>query len=130
MANPFTRWLTRRRLGEPVVIVSGLPRSGTSMMMRMLEAGGLEIMTDGARGADEDNPRGYWEYERVKDLEKDPDKSWVSGARGKVLKVISHLLLTLPEAQFLIECQLVIATQERRDNLNYSPSPVRLDGST
>ena len=87
MANPLSRWLRRRRLGEPVVVVSGLPRSGTSMMMRMLETGGLEIMTDGAREADEDNPRGYWEYERVKGLETDPDKSWLASARGKVLKV-------------------------------------------
>jgi hypothetical protein len=86
-----------RRYGEPVYVVSGLPRSGTSMMMRMLEAGGLQVFTDGERTADIDNPEGYYEFERVKDLEKDPDRSWVRGARGQALKVISFLLRFLPD---------------------------------
>ncbi len=90
------RLYRRLRYGPPVVVVSGLPRSGTSMAMRMLEAAGLEIFTDGVRAPDEDNPRGYYEYERVKDLARDPDKSWLEGARGKVLKVISYLLQELP----------------------------------
>jgi hypothetical protein len=85
------------RYGEPIVVVSGLPRSGTSMMMKMLESGGLPIMTDGERKADIDNPNGYYEVERVKHLEKETDKSWVRGARGKVLKVISFLLKDLPD---------------------------------
>ena len=97
MQNPVTRWLRRFRYGEEVVLVSGLPRSGTSMMMKMLEAGGLPIMTDGVRAADEDNPRGYFEVERVKDLEKEADKSWIREGRGKALKVISFLLKELPE---------------------------------
>ena len=83
--------------GEPVVVVSGLPRSGTSMMMKMLDAAGIPIMTDAIRTADEDNPKGYFEFERVKDLEKDPDRGWVRGARGKALKVISWLLKDLPD---------------------------------
>ena len=83
--------------GEPVVIVSGLPRSGTSMAMRMLEAGGLPVMTDSQREADIDNPKGYFEYERVKDLEKETDKSYVKEGRGKVLKVISFLIKDLPD---------------------------------
>ena len=83
--------------GEPVVIVSGLPRSGTSMMMKMLEAGGLLPLTDGLRTADVDNPKGYYEYERVKDLEKEKDKSYVRDGRGKALKVISVLLKDLPD---------------------------------
>jgi len=83
--------------GEPIVIVSGLPRSGTSMMMKMLDAAGIPIMTDAIRTADVDNPKGYFEFERVKDLEKDPDRSWVKGARGKALKVISWLLKDLPD---------------------------------
>jgi hypothetical protein len=90
----------RRKYGEPVIIVSGLPRSGTSMMMKMLDAAGLEMMVDHERTADEDNPKGYYEYERVKDLEKEPDKSWVGQARGKVLKVISHLLKDLPDDNY------------------------------
>ena len=87
----------RAKYGEPIVVVSGLPRSGTSMMMKMLDAAGIPIMTDAIRTADIDNPKGYFEYERVKDLEKDPDRSWVRNARGKALKVISFLLKDLPD---------------------------------
>ena len=67
------------------------------MMMNMLQAGGLEVQVDGIRVADIDNPKGYFEDERVKDLEGMADKSWVSEARGKVLKVISFLLKDLPD---------------------------------
>ncbi len=77
-----------------VTIVSGLPRSGTSMMLRMLAAGGLPILTDGIRGADEDNPHGYLELESVKSLKR--DVSWVAGARGKGVKVIYYFLRDLP----------------------------------
>jgi hypothetical protein len=89
-------WL-RRPSGPAVIVVSGLPRSGTSMMMRMLEAGGVAPFTDGERSADIDNPEGYYEYRRVMDLEKDPDRSWVRQARGRALKVISFLLRHLPD---------------------------------
>jgi hypothetical protein len=78
-------------------VVSGLPRSGTSMMMRMLEAGGIEPFADGARAADVDNPEGYYELRRVMELERDPDRSWVRQARGRALKVISFLLRHLPD---------------------------------
>ncbi|MBS1271532.1 MAG: hypothetical protein MAGBODY4_00664 [Candidatus Marinimicrobia bacterium] len=78
-----------------IVIVSGLPRSGTSMMMKMLEAGGLEVVTDDIRKADEDNPKGYYEFEQVKQI-KD-DQSWLPGCQGKVVKMVSRLLLDLPE---------------------------------
>lgn len=91
------RKLFRRNQGEPIVIVSGLPRSGTSMMMKMLEAGGVPVMTDSERTADIDNPKGYFEYERVKDLEKETDKSYIQQGRGKVLKVISFLIKDLPD---------------------------------
>jgi len=97
MFEAIRRKLRRRDPGEPVVIVSGLPRSGTSMMMKMLQAGGMEIMTDGGRGADIDNPKGYFEYERTKDLEKETDKSYISEGRGKALKVISFLIKDLPD---------------------------------
>jgi hypothetical protein len=80
---------------EFVTVVSGLPRSGTSMMMKMLEAGGLAVVTDGLRTADEDNPRGYYEFERVKQLPKG-DIGWVPDAHGKAVKVISALLEHLP----------------------------------
>ncbi len=79
---------------ETIGIVSGLPRSGTSMMMRMLDTGGLELLTDDVRTADKDNPRGYYEFERVKQIER--DKAWLEDARGKVVKMISQLLQDLP----------------------------------
>jgi len=78
-----------------ITIVSGLPRSGTSLMMQMLAAGGLTVLSDGERAADADNPRGYLEWERIKQLPKDP--GCIAEAEGKVVKVISQLLLTLPE---------------------------------
>jgi hypothetical protein len=92
------RQLYRRlRYGEPIIVVSGLPRSGTSMAMKMLEAGGLSTVSDGVRTADVDNPKGYFEDERVKDLHKDVDKTWLRDSRGKVVKIISFLLSHLPE---------------------------------
>ncbi len=100
MLTSLKRALRRRKYGDEVIIVSGLPRSGTSMMMRMLDAAGLPILTDNERAADVDNPKGYYEHERVKDLESETDKSWVGEARGKVLKVISHLLKDLPAEHF------------------------------
>ncbi len=83
--------------GEPITVVSGLPRSGTSMMMKMLEAGGMPILADGERRADVDNPKGYYEYERIKDLEKETDKSYLAEGRGKAVKVISFLIKDLPD---------------------------------
>ena len=81
---------------ETVIIVSGLPRSGTSMLMQMLQAGGLPILTDGERAADESNERGYFELEAVKRLTQDPEKAWLREAGGKVVKVIAQLLPSLP----------------------------------
>lgn len=81
-------------LDDFITIVSGLPRSGTSMMMKMLVAGGLEPLTDNIRTADEDNPEGYFEFERVKQL-KD-DQAWLQDARGKCVKVVSAFLKHLP----------------------------------
>jgi hypothetical protein len=87
----------REARGTPVIVVSGLPRSGTSMAMQMLEAAGIEIVTDGRRTPGEDNPRGYLEDERVKALHKaEADGSWLAEARGKAVKIISYLLKHLP----------------------------------
>lgn len=91
----FLRNLRKERQPEYITIVSGLPRSGTSMMMKMLEAGGMPPYTDNIRTADDDNPKGYYEYERVKKL-PEGDTSWLPDARGKVVKVISALLEHLP----------------------------------
>ncbi len=79
---------------DVITIVSGLPRSGTSMLMSMLDAGGIPPLTDGIRTADEDNPKGYYEFERVKKIKE--DKAWLPDAKGKVVKMISQLLLDLP----------------------------------
>jgi len=86
----------RLRFGEPVIIVSGLPRSGTSMTMKMLEATGFSIVSDGIRTADEDNPKGYYELERVKDLANENDFRWLDDAKGQAIKIISYLLKELP----------------------------------
>ena len=91
------KWICKLKYGEPVILVSGLPRSGTSMLMKMLDAAGLEIATDNIRTADEDNPKGYFELEKVKDLDKDLDKSWLAQYKGKVVKIISFLLPHLPD---------------------------------
>lgn len=77
-----------------ITIVSGLPRSGTSMMMQMLTAGGLTAFTDGKREADESNPKGYYEHDRVKALAK--DSSWLPEADNLVVKVVAPLLRYLP----------------------------------
>lgn len=82
-----------RKLGD-ITIVSGLPRSGTSLMMQMLNAAGLEIYTDERREADENNPRGFFEHEKVKSLAK--DNKWLREAKGKVVKIVSPLIRFLP----------------------------------
>ena len=91
-------WLKRLfgKEKEPVIVVSGLPRSGTSMMMKMLEAGGLPVLTDHIRVANEDNPQGYYEFERVKKLPEDTE--WLDQAVGKVVKIITQLLIKLPDS--------------------------------
>lgn len=86
----------RRRRDDEIVVVSGLPRSGTSLMMKMLEAGGLPAFTDGARRADADNPRGYYELEQAKKLSSG-DAGWLDDARGRAVKVIAMLLYHLPD---------------------------------
>src|SRR3990167_8173945 len=78
-----------------ITIVSGLPRSGTSLMMKMLEAGGMKPLIDDIRTADVDNTKGYYEFERVKQLPQ--NASWLPEAEGKVVKMVSMLLYELPK---------------------------------
>jgi hypothetical protein len=80
-----------------IIIVSGLPRSGTSLMMQMLAKGGVEVVTDNVRTADTDNPRGYFEFEKVKKLKQ--DASWLPEIRGKAVKMVSQLLFDLPPTE-------------------------------
>ena len=84
-----------RKARKTITIVSGLPRSGTSMMMKMLEAAGIPPLTDEIREADADNPKGYYEFERVKKLNQG-DTEWLEEAQGKSVKVIAALLRHLP----------------------------------
>jgi Sulfotransferase domain len=98
-------------LADEIVIVSGLPRSGTSLMMQMLDRGGIPALTDEIRAADTDNPRGYYEFERVKKT-KD-DSSWLREARGKVVKMVSSLLYDLPAT----ECYRVIFMRRDIDEI-------------
>jgi len=101
-----------------IVVVSGLPRSGTSMMMKMLAVGGLGIISDGIRTADEDNPNGYFEFEPVKEL-VEGNSRWLADAPGKAVKVISSLLEYLPcEYQYKIiymerDLEEVLASQQK-----------------
>ena len=103
-------------LPQPIIIVSGLPRSGTSLMMQMLAAAGVEILTDNMRQADADNPKGYFEFEPVKRL-KD-DASWLDTAHGKAVKVIAGLLPDLsPDKRYALLFMLrplkeVLASQQ------------------
>lgn len=85
---------TNTSVDQVITIVSGLPRSGTSMMMQMLVAGGIPALTDNERRPDEDNPRGYYEFEAVKQVSK--DASWLPAAEGKVVKMVYKLLYDLP----------------------------------
>ncbi|MCS6772712.1 MAG: sulfotransferase [Thermoflexales bacterium] len=103
---------------DAIVVVSGLPRSGTSLMMAMLAAGGIPPLTDGQRRADVSNPKGYYEYERVKKLPAG-DAEWLAEARNRAVKVISALLQHLP-AQYTYRVlfmqrrmQEVLASQRR-----------------
>jgi len=96
MISKINKWYRYLRYGRPIIVVSGLPRSGTSMAMKMLDAGGIQLVVDGQRTADEDNPKGYYEDERVKDLATADDKRWLALGRGKAIKIISYLLKELP----------------------------------
>ncbi|MGH9359541.1 MAG: sulfotransferase domain-containing protein [Terriglobia bacterium] len=78
-----------------ITVVSGLPRSGTSLMMQMLAAGGLAPLTDGVRAADANNPRGYFEWEKAKSLPQNP--AFIAEAEDMVVKIISMLLPSLPQ---------------------------------
>lgn len=112
-----------------VVVVSGLPRSGTSMMMKMLAEGGLEIVSDTIRTADDDNPNGYFEFEPVKQL-FEGNFLWLANANGKAVKIISSLLEYLPrEYRYKIifmerDLQEILASQQKMLKNRQEQSPV------
>ena len=109
-------------LAECLVVVSGLPRSGTSMLMQMLAAAEYPILSDGLREADEDNPRGYLEYEPVKNLLK--DNRWLLEGRGKAIKIVAPLLSALPPG---LPCRIILSQRNLDEVLD---SQDRMLGST
>lgn len=123
----------KEKLENTLVVVSGIPRSGTSLLMQMLQAGGMEILADQKREPDRNNPKGYLEFEAVKRLAK--DNSCLRGQTGKAVKVISHLLQYLPdgEQQYKIifinrEMNEIIKSQRRmlrKDEKKYSKALIK-----
>jgi tetratricopeptide (TPR) repeat protein len=120
------------RIEECLIVVTGLPRPGTSLLMQMLAAGGLSVVSDGLRAADEDNPRGYHEFEPVKHLHKSSE--WLFEERGRAIKIVAPLLNALPAglACRVIWCERdleeVLDSQERmlaRGNQRPAATPER-----
>jgi Sulfotransferase domain len=115
-------------MASDIIIVSGLPRSGTSLMMQMLDSGGVEVVTDHVRTADTDNPKGYYEFEQVKAIKR--DTGWLPATRGKAFKMVSQLLYHLPPGEtyrvIFMERDLdeVLLSQEKMlTRLGRTPAP-------
>lgn len=113
MTSIFKKILRIKENGDMITVVSGLPRSGTSMMMQMLEAGGMPVATDNIRKADDDNPRGYYEFEKVKKIKE--DSSWLKDCQGKAFKMVSELLYHLPEDR---RYKVIFITREIKEMLS------------
>jgi hypothetical protein len=110
-------------LDESLVVVSGLPRSGTSMLMQMLAAGGMPVLTDSVRDADEDNPRGYFEFEPVKKLFRGAD--WLPEAKGKAVKIVAPLLLGLPRGS---PCRVIFIARDFDEILDSQAKMIAREG--
>jgi hypothetical protein len=108
-----------------ITIVSGLPRSGTSLMMQMLTAGGLPILTDQERKPDIDNPRGYCEWEGAKLLPKQPKR--IDEAEGRAVKVISELLFSVPRGR---DYKLIFMERPLSEVLTSQDKMLKRTGST
>ena len=115
MADPVFADQTEQMppLKESLIVVTGLPRSGTSMLMQMLDAGGLNVLSDGLRKADEDNPRGYFEFDPVKNLWN--DAQWISESRGKAVKIVAPLLTALPPD---LPCRVILCERDLNEVLD------------
>ncbi len=110
--TPFTTPTEMPPLEESLIVVTGLPRSGTSMLMQMLAAGGMGVLSDGLREADEDNPRGYLEFEPVKNLlpgEITRDSKWLFEGRGRAIKIVAPLLAALPPD---LACRVILSERD------------------
>jgi predicted AlkP superfamily phosphohydrolase/phosphomutase/tetratricopeptide (TPR) repeat protein len=120
------RALARRmRVRESLVVVTGLPRSGTSLLMQMLQAGGMSVLSDGLREADEDNPRGYLEFEPVKNLRN--DSKWLFEARGKAVKIVAPLLGYLPAG---LPCRVILSERDLDEVLDSQERMLRRGNQT
>jgi LPS sulfotransferase NodH len=114
----FARPTEQDKTPKPMIIVSGLPRSGTSMLMKMLAEGGVPVLTDELRSADTDNPNGYYEFEPVKQLPQHKS-GWLADGKGKAVKIISALLEYLPgDTHYKVifverEIEEVLASQQK-----------------
>jgi predicted AlkP superfamily phosphohydrolase/phosphomutase/tetratricopeptide (TPR) repeat protein len=91
----ISRFKVAKDNNESIIIVSGLPRSGTSLMMQILDKAGMTLFTDNSRIPDDNNPKGFFEHEAVKRLAR--DNTWLKETKGKVVKIIAPLLFALPE---------------------------------
>ena len=100
-------------VSESLIVVTGLPRSGTSMLMQMLAAGGASVLSDSSRAADEDNPRGYLEFEPVKNLLN--DSRFLMDARGKAIKIVTPLLAALPPG---LPCRVILCERNLEEVLD------------
>lgn len=115
---------------DQIVIVSGLPRSGTSLMMQMINKGGIEALIDDKREADVSNPKGYYEYEPVMSLHK--DNTWLDIGKNKVVKVVAPLLKFLPpKYRYKVifmnrDLSEVIKSQQKMIGKNTENLPIKL----
>jgi len=130
MKNLFVRLFEKREPLLSVPIVSGLPRSGTSLMMTMLAAGGVQVWTDHLRIADDDNPVGYFELEDVKKL-INGEHSWLARSNGKAVKVISTLLPYLPDGYhyriiFMRRPMQEVLASQRKMLINRGENPAKI----
>lgn len=113
-----------------IVVVSGLPRSGTSLMMQMLQSGGIEVLTDSNRKADVSNPKGYLEYKPVMALHK--DNSWLNIAQNKSIKIVAPLLKFLdPKYRYKVifmtrDLSEVVKSQQKMIGKDIDTLPVKL----
>lgn len=126
----FTDKATKNYKKNQITIVSGLPRSGTSLMMQMLDKGGLETLIDKKREADISNPKGYYEYEPVMSIAK--DNSWLSKAQDRGVKVVAPLLKHLdPKYRYKVifmkrDLMEIITSQQKMIGKNTETFPVKL----
>ncbi|MBW7896736.1 MAG: alkaline phosphatase family protein [Opitutaceae bacterium] len=119
----------------PLIVVSGLPRSGTSLMMQMLAAGGVAIVSDGSRAADDSNPRGYLEDDRVKRLLTTADRTWLHVERGKAIKIVAPLLHAIPpdlacKVIFMERSAAEVVGSQRKMLQRHGRDGARLDDAT